>query len=88
MAVWEYCEASAAYIFGDATGDPVADRILEGLRIGPLNRTEISYLFKRNVNATRITQALALLAQAGLARQHMEQSDGRPIEVWAAINRG
>jgi hypothetical protein len=31
-AVWEYCEDSARYIFGDATGDPVADRIIEALR--------------------------------------------------------
>ena len=31
LAVWDYCLASARYIFGDATGDPVADRIREGL---------------------------------------------------------
>jgi hypothetical protein len=31
LAVWEYCEASAAHIFGDALGDPVADDILRAL---------------------------------------------------------
>ena len=86
LAVWEYCEASAGYIFGDRTGDSIADRILEGLRMSPLTRTEISFLFRRNVNSTRITQALALLVQTGLAAQHMEESDGRPSEVWTAIN--
>ena len=86
LAVWEYCEASAGYIFGDRTGDSIADRILEGLRMSPLTRTEISFLFRRNVNSTRITQALALLVQTGSAAQHMEESDGRPSEVWTAIN--
>jgi hypothetical protein len=43
LAVWEYCESSARYIFGDSTGDPIADRILEALRNSNsgLNRTQI-----------------------------------------------
>lgn len=32
LALWSYAEESARYIFGDATGDPVADDILEALR--------------------------------------------------------
>src|SRR5262249_51046143 len=32
VAVWEYCEASAARIFGKLVGDPVADEILRTLR--------------------------------------------------------
>ena len=42
LAVWEYAEASARYIFGDALGNPVADRVLEQLRAAPqgLTRTE------------------------------------------------
>jgi hypothetical protein len=31
LAVWEYCEASAAYIFGASLGDPIADEILRAL---------------------------------------------------------
>lgn len=31
LAVWRYCDASAKYIFGDSTGDPMADRILDAL---------------------------------------------------------
>jgi hypothetical protein len=30
--LWDYAEESARYIFGDATGDPVADAILQALR--------------------------------------------------------
>src|SRR5215213_1583672 len=32
LALWEYAEESARYIFGDATGDPVADSLMEALR--------------------------------------------------------
>ena len=31
MAVWEYAEHSARYIFGDALGDPLADEILAAI---------------------------------------------------------
>jgi hypothetical protein len=32
LALWDYCFASARYILGDATGNPIADRIREALR--------------------------------------------------------
>ena len=32
LALWNYCESSAAYLFGDSMGDPVADAILGALR--------------------------------------------------------
>ena len=86
LAVWEYAEASARYIFGDATGDPVADRILESLRQGELTRTAISYLFQKNVSAARLQQGLNLLVSARRARFERRDTDGtKPTEVWMAI---
>ena len=35
LAIWEYCERSARYIFGSAMGDPTADEILRVLRTRP-----------------------------------------------------
>src|SRR5262249_11013105 len=32
LALWEYCEHSARFIFGDKLGNPVADKILEALQ--------------------------------------------------------
>ena len=32
LALWRYCEASAAFVFGDSLGDAVADAILSALR--------------------------------------------------------
>jgi hypothetical protein len=87
LALWDYCYASALYIFGDATGDPVADRIREALTAaGPkgLTRTDISALFGRHASKDRIGHALAQLAALGVTERCIERTDGRPIEVWRA----
>jgi hypothetical protein len=86
LAIWNYAESSASYIFGDATGDAVADRIMEALRANPdgLTRTDIRNLFKNNQNGNRIEQALALLLKVGRARSTSEASGGRPVERWFA----
>jgi hypothetical protein len=86
LALWDYAEASARYIFGDATGDPIADRIMETLGVNPdgLTRTDIRDLFKNNQTAKRIEQALALLLEAGRAQSTTEETGGRPVEKWFA----
>jgi len=85
LALWEYAEESARYIFGDATGDPVADAIIEALRAAGergMSRTEIRDLFKRHRSADRINGALALLLRAGRVRCAAEDTGGRPTERW------
>jgi hypothetical protein len=86
LAVWEYAEASAAHIFGDSLGDPVADTILSALRLGtPLDRTAISNLFGRHAASGCIDQALRLLVRYGLARPLPDpDTGGRPRELWGA----
>ena len=87
LAVWEYADASARYIFGDALGDPIADVILAALRahLEGLTRTQIRELFKGNRDAKRIINALRLLLENGLARYEMEETGGRPAERWYAV---
>jgi hypothetical protein len=85
LALWDYAEESARYIFGDATGDPEADTILDALRANRetgLTRTQIRDLFQRNKSAERISQALSLLLKMGKARQEFEETGGRPVERW------
>lgn len=84
LALWDYCEASARYIFGDALGDPVADRLLQMLRQRPegLNRTGIHQLFSRHVKAARIEEALRLLQTSGRAWCEIRDTEGRPAEYW------
>ena len=45
LAVWAFCEASTRFIFGDVTGDTIADAILRALRSAGatgMTRTEIN----------------------------------------------
>jgi hypothetical protein len=90
LAVWEYCDASAAYVFGDRLGDPVADEILRALRVGAdgMTRTAIRDLIGRNRSADRIGAALALLMTRGRARAETKFTGGRPSEVWFATGEG
>jgi Protein of unknown function (DUF3987) len=88
LAVWEYCEASAARIFGNALGDPVADEILRALlQAGSagMTRTAIRDLFGRHRSGDRIGIALALLITKGRARMEQKVTGGRPSETWFAV---
>jgi hypothetical protein len=87
LAVWEYCESSAAFIFGDLLGDPVADEIARALQHAGqegMSRTAIRDLFGRNRAGDRIGAALALLATQGRARMETRKTSGHPAEVWVA----
>lgn len=89
LVVWDYCEASARYCFGDALGDPVADEILRVLRVNPdgQTRTEIWQHFQRHKSKQRIDAALAMLEDYKLARMETEDTGGRPSERWFATDR-
>ena len=85
LALWDYAEASARYIFGDATGDPVADQIMDALRgagADGMTRTEVSSLLGRHKNTERINRAFSTLLGAGRVRREKEETGGRPFERW------
>jgi hypothetical protein len=86
LAVMDYAADSVLYLFGDATGNDVADRILAELReAGDLTRTDISKLFSGNVKAQRITTALEQLEALNLAAPRTEaDTGGRAATVWTA----
>jgi hypothetical protein len=88
LAVWEYCEDSARFIFGEALGDATADEILRALRERPegMTRTEIREYFARNKPSAEIERALRALQEHGRARARREHAEqGRPAERWYAI---
>jgi hypothetical protein len=87
LALWEYSEASAMYIFGEALGDPVADELFRALRNNPdgLTRTAVRDLFSRHGNGHQLDRALRALAELGRARCVKEETGGRPVERWFAI---
>lgn len=86
LALWAYAEQSAAYTFGESRGDPVADALVQALRDAGsdgLTRTALSGRLGRNVDAGRISDALAALERTGFAYRRTEQTGGRSAEVWA-----
>lgn len=87
LALWDYCARSVAFLFGDSTGDPVADRVLSLLRdAGPagLDRTRLRDAFQRHMYRERLDRALNLLRVLGLARMVVDPTGGRPRERWLA----
>jgi len=88
LAMWEYPEQSARYVFGGALGDPVADEIMKELRRRHpegMSRTDLRDLFGRNKKADQINRALELLFEHHLVRTEPRQgTGGRPAEYWFA----
>jgi hypothetical protein len=87
LALWQFAEDSCRYIFGDATGDPEADAILQTLRSSPqgLTRTDINNLFGGHKPSAIIARALDSLLALGLVRREWQQTEGRSAEVWFAV---
>lgn len=87
LAVWQYCEDSARYIFGERTGDKLADGILTALRESGkqgLTKTEISHRFQNNVSASKIDSSLQSLLEMNLISFRKEKTNGKPKTIWIA----
>ena len=73
LALWDFCERSAAHIFGSSLGHRMADTLLAELRQVPnvgLTRTEMIHeVFGSNKSAAKIAEALQLLHDNGLAHR-------------------
>ena len=41
LALWEYCKSSVFQIFGDAVGDPTADKLYRLIKVGPRSDTDL-----------------------------------------------
>lgn len=84
LAVWDYAKGSARWVFGDALGDTIADAILEAVAArGELTRTDISNLFSRHVERSRIERALVSLVSTHRVSLFRDTSTGgRPREVY------
>jgi hypothetical protein len=89
LALWDYSENCAKSIFGDLSGDPVADRIMGALKRNPdgMTETDIYNMFGRNVAAAVILRALESLARKGLIESESVPTAGRPKTVWKACTQ-
>lgn len=80
LALWDYAERSALYVFGERTGDPIADMLLAEVRYGRMTRTEVRDLFGRHLTKSRIEATLDRLVTEGRIRRVMEPTAGRSVE--------
>ncbi|MGH3264511.1 MAG: DUF3987 domain-containing protein [Trebonia sp.] len=87
LALWEYVERSARWVFGDSLGDPLADEIYRALLDEPdgLTRSQVRDLFSRNRRSKDIGQALERLATTGRIQAERLHQRGRPAELWRAL---
>jgi len=86
LALWDYAERSAHWVFGDSLGDPLADEIYRALLEEPdgLTRSQVRDLFSRNRRSKDIGQALQQLAASGRIHAERHHQRGRPAELWRA----
>ncbi len=85
LALWDYVEASVSFIFGEAIGNPDADRIIEALRQSPDRRMSDDDIgtgvFKGHGTGKKAV-ALAELERLGRVRQEKVATNGRPRTEW------
>lgn len=89
LAVWDYCERSAAYIFSDSLGNKLADDLLMTIRacgVAGMSRTEMRDMSGRNRNGADIARALRELATLDLIERIPPEPGkiGKPVERWRA----
>jgi hypothetical protein len=87
LAVWDYSERSARWIFGDTLGDPLADEILVFLRYQHgewVSRSGIGSHFSWHRDKAALDRALALLRSTGFVETEKVSTGGRPVQRWRA----
>jgi hypothetical protein len=86
LALWDYSERSAAWVFETGTGNRNADRILAALKAAGqkgLTRLQITNeVFNRHATKFEIAEALRLLHSLKLAVRKLEGTATRPAERW------
>lgn len=87
LALWRYCEASCQFIFGESTGNTMADEIYEALAAAGsngLSRREIFVdVFQKHKSSKQISDALGVLRDGNMAAVEVQQPEtGRPKEIW------
>jgi hypothetical protein len=87
VAVWEYCLASAKYIFTSGSdiseGATLNVRITDALRGGEKTQAELQRIFRNTIPAKRLAAALTELQAIGRISQSRGQSaGGRAPIIW------
>lgn len=85
LAVWDYSERSAGYLFGKSLGNDYADEIgawLQEVHPGFVTRKEIRDFFSHHARTSDIEAGLRLLEKQGCAIRGKVATPGRHAETW------
>lgn len=87
IAVWDASERSVLSIFGDRTGDPVADRIQDELKNrDEMTRDDIINLFSRHKTG-EVDRALTMLEKIGRITREIAPTKGRPVTSYRSARK-
>ena len=89
LELWQYVEASTAYLFHGNTGSALAERLAAILDAYPdgITMTGLHSATNRALNAVEMRAALGELRDAGRARCEEVDTGARKRETWFPVNR-
>ena len=82
LALWQYAQDSALYIFGSGEEDGLFRKILFLLKSGPKSTTELNSLLNGHVPSRKIQNCLQELIGCGLIVKQELKTGGRPRIVY------
>jgi len=78
LGAWDYCEASARFIFGRRESNPYSGRIMAAVKEGPKSMTDLHSLFSRQLSKAALDEAVQELIAQGAVELVKEKTKGRP----------
>jgi len=87
-AVWQYCEESVQFIFGERFKDNIADIIFQKItKQKRISATEVYHLFKNNKTKNEIEIAISELLRSEKIKTYRQETSGRPITYYEINER-
>jgi Protein of unknown function (DUF3987) len=91
-ALWQYCRGSAAYVFGDASNDPLVERVVRLVVEGPsvrrggeaeegIDRTELHRRLGSHTRRADLDRAVEEATRAGRIHERRRPTGGRSARV-------
>jgi hypothetical protein len=85
IAVWDYCDASAAYVFGANCPNPLEKRIIDALSGGPLTTKELHGALGGHTPGDALRGALENLESRGSVGRLKDSTSGRSRTTWSRL---
>jgi len=86
VRIWQYCEASAVYIFGDREiRNPLTAKIMEMLDKKPMSLTEIYTSLGKHFESSAIQKTMKALLERNKVAVDCQKTSGRPKTIYRIV---